>query len=52
VWGREGRSRKHLPDDLKERRGYRNLKGKALDRTLWRTRFESGFGRAVRHTTE
>jgi len=40
VRGREGRRRKHLPDDLKEKRGHRYLKEKALDRTLWRTRFE------------
>jgi hypothetical protein len=52
VRGREGRRRKHLPDDLKEKRGYCNLKEKALDRTLWRTLFERGYEPFVRHTTE
>jgi hypothetical protein len=28
-----------LLDDLKERRGYSQLKEKALDRTTWRARF-------------
>jgi hypothetical protein len=37
VMGRRGRRRKQLLDDLKEKTGYRKLKDKALDRTLWRT---------------
>jgi hypothetical protein len=34
VTGRQGRSRKKLLDDLKERRGYSHLKEEALDRTM------------------
>jgi hypothetical protein len=34
--GRGGRRRKQLPNDLAEKRGYRQLKEEALDRTLWR----------------
>jgi hypothetical protein len=34
VTGRWGRRRKHLLDDLKERRGYRKLKEEALDHSL------------------
>jgi len=53
VTGRRGRkhSRKLL-DDLKERRGYSQLKEKALDRTVWRARFGRGFGPVVRQTAE
>jgi len=47
VTGRRGRRSKQLLDDLKEKRGYWNLKDEAPDRTLWRTRF----GRVVRETT-
>jgi hypothetical protein len=36
VIGRRGRRRRLLLDDLKERRGYSNLKEEALDRTMWR----------------
>jgi hypothetical protein len=39
VTGRQGRRRRNLLDDLKERRGYSHLKEKALDRTMWRARF-------------
>jgi len=34
------RRRSQLLDDLKETRGYWELKEEALDRTLWRTVFE------------
>jgi hypothetical protein len=51
VTGRSGRRRKHLLDDLKEKRGYWKLKEEALDRTLWRTRFGTGYG-IVRQTRE
>jgi len=34
VTGRQGRRRKHLLDDLKERRGYRKLKEETLDHSL------------------
>jgi hypothetical protein len=35
VTGRQGRRRRKLLDDLKERRGYSNLEEEALDRTIW-----------------
>jgi hypothetical protein len=50
VTGRQGRRRRKLLDDLKERRGYSHLKEEALDRTMWRTRFGRGFGPVVRQT--
>ena len=52
VTGRQGRRRRKLLDDLKERRGYSHLKEEALDRTMWRTRFGRGFGPVVRQTTK
>jgi len=52
VTGRRGRKRRKLLDDLKERRGYSQLKEEALDRTVWRARFRRGFGPVVRQTTE
>jgi hypothetical protein len=52
VMGRRGRRRKQLLDDLKEERGYRNLKEEALDYTLWRTCFGRGYGPVIRQTTE
>ena len=51
VRGRQGRRTKLL-DDLKERRGYSHLKEDALDRTMWRVRFGTGFGPVVRQTTK
>jgi ribosomal 50S subunit-associated protein YjgA (DUF615 family) len=48
VTGRQGRRRKKLLDDLKERRGYYHLKEEALDRTKWRAGFGRGFGPVVR----
>ena len=44
VIRRRGRRRKKLLDDLKDRRGYCQLKEEALDRTVWRNRFGRGFG--------
>jgi len=44
VTGRRGRRRKKLLDDLKDSRGYCELKEENLDRTVWRNRFERGFG--------
>jgi hypothetical protein len=44
VTGRQGRRRRELVDDLKERRGYSHLKEEALDRTMWRGYFGKGFG--------
>jgi hypothetical protein len=42
--GRRGKRNKQLLDDLKEKRRYWKLKEEALDRTLWRTRFGTGYG--------
>jgi hypothetical protein len=39
-------------DDLKEKRGYRELKQEALDGTVWRTGFGRGYGLVVRQTAE
>jgi len=47
VTRRQGRRRKKLLDDLKDRRGYCELKGEAVDRTMWRNRFARGFGPVV-----
>jgi hypothetical protein len=52
VTERQGIRRSKLLDDLKERRGYSHLKEEALDRTMWRARFGSGFGPVVRQTTK
>jgi hypothetical protein len=52
VTGREGRRRRKLLDDVKEKRGYSHLKEEALDRTMWRARFGEGFGPLVRQTTK
>ena len=52
VTGRQGRRRRKLLDNLKERRGYSHLKEEALDRTIWRARFGRGFGPVVRQTTK
>ena len=43
VTRRRGRRRKKLLDDLKDSRGYCELKEEALDRTAWRNQF----GRAL-----
>jgi hypothetical protein len=47
VARRQGRSRKKLLDNLKDRRGYCELKEEAADRTMWRNRFARGFGPVV-----
>ena len=47
VTKRRGRRRKKLLDDLKDKRGYSQLKEEALDRTMWRNRFGRGFGPVV-----
>ena len=49
---RQGRRRKILLDDRKDRRGYPHLKKEALDRTMWRNRFGGDFGPVVRQHTE
>jgi len=52
VARRQGRRRKKLLDDLKDRRGYSHLKEEALDCTMLRHRFGGGFGPVVRQNTE
>ena len=47
VRRRRGRRRKKLLDDLKDRKGYCQLKEEALDRTMGRNRFGRGFGPIV-----
>ena len=47
VTRRRGRRRKKLLDDLKDRRGYCQLKEAALYRIMWRNRFGRGFGPVV-----
>ena len=47
VTRRRRRSRKKLLDDLKDKRGYCQLKEEVLDRTMWRNRFGRGFGPVV-----
>jgi hypothetical protein len=53
VTGRRGKRRRKLVDDLKERRGYLcvNME-EALDGTMWRAGFGTGFGPVVRQNTE
>jgi len=43
-----GRRRRKQLDDLKDRRGYTNLKEEALYRTVWRNRLGGGFEPVVR----
>jgi hypothetical protein len=52
VTRRQGRRRKKLLDDLKDRRGYSHLKEENIDRTMRRNRFGRGFGPVVRQNTE
>jgi hypothetical protein len=52
VTGRQGRRRRKLLDEVKERRGDSHLKEKTLDRTMWRAGFGRGVGPVVRQTTE
>jgi hypothetical protein len=52
VTGRQGRRRRKLLDDLKERRGFSHVKEEALDHTMWRVHFGRGFGPVVRQTTK
>jgi hypothetical protein len=48
--GRRGRRRKQLLDGLNKKTGYCKLNQEEIDRTLWRTRFGSGYGH-VRQST-
>jgi hypothetical protein len=52
VKGRQGRRRKHLLNDLNEMRGCCKSTEEALDRTVWRSRFEKRNGPVVRQTKE
>jgi alpha-D-ribose 1-methylphosphonate 5-triphosphate synthase subunit PhnL len=52
MTGRRGRRRTQLLDNLKEKIRYWKLKEEALDRTLLRTRFGTGYGPVVRQTAE
>ena len=52
VTRRQGRRRKKLLNDLKDRRGYCELKEEALDRTMWRNRFARGFGPVISQITD
>ena len=52
VTGRQGRWRRKLLDDLKDKRGYSHLKEEAPDLSMWRARFGRGFGPVVRETTK
>jgi len=52
VTRRQGRRRRKLLDDLKERKEYSHLKEEALDGTMWRARLGRGFGPLVRQTTK
>jgi hypothetical protein len=52
VTGRQGRRRRKLLDEVKDRREYFHLKEEALDRTIWRARFGRGFGPLVRLLNE
>jgi ribosomal 50S subunit-associated protein YjgA (DUF615 family) len=50
--GGRGRRRKQLLEELNEMRGHCKLREKALDRTLWKTRFGRGYGPVIRQTAE
>jgi len=52
VTERRGRRSRKLLDDVKERRGYCQLKEEALDRTMWRARFGRVFGPVVKQKTK
>ena len=52
VTRRRGRRRKKLLDDLKDRRGYCQLKEEALDRTMLRNGLGRSFGYVVLQITD
>ena len=52
MTGRRGRRSKQLLDELKEMKRDWKLKGEALDRSVWRTRFGRGCGYVVTETVE
>ena len=51
VTGRRRRRRRKVLDDLKERRGYCQLKEEAVDRTVWRAGFGDDSDRKTRKKT-
>jgi hypothetical protein len=51
VTGRQGRKYQQLLYGLNETREFYKLKEEALDRALWRTRFERIYGPVVGQTT-
>ena len=51
VTSRQGRRRKKLLDDLKDRKGHSHLKEEVVDRNMWRDRFGRGFEPVVTQTT-
>jgi hypothetical protein len=50
VTARQGRRRRKLLDELKERRGYSHLKEEALDRSMCGADFGRDFGTVVIQT--
>jgi len=52
VTRRKGGRRKKLLDDLKDRRGYCELKDEAPDRSMWRNHSARGFGPVVGQITD
>jgi hypothetical protein len=48
--GIQGRRRKQLLVDIKERGEYRKLKAVVLDRTVWRSLLGRGYGPVIRQT--
>jgi hypothetical protein len=52
MTGRRGRRCQKLLDDLEDRTGYSHLKEEALDCTMWRARFGTGFVPVVRQTAK
>jgi hypothetical protein len=52
VRGRQGKRRKQLLGDLKEKRGFWKLEEEALDRVLWRTHCGRSYGSMIRQYAE
>ena len=52
VTRRRGKRCKKLLDDIKDRRGYCQLKEEALDHTMWKNHFGRGFGPVVWQITD
>jgi hypothetical protein len=48
----QGRRRRNLLGDLKDRTGYSHLKEEALDGSMWRNHFGGGFEPVVRQSSE